>query len=448
MKKLLTLFLSVIFITNTFGQIPAGYYNNAEGLTATPLRQALHQIIDNHSAQSYSSLWFYFKQTDKRSNEKVWDIYSDVPNGTPPYYFTFNSDQCGNYNSEGDCYNREHSWPKSWFNNGTPMYTDLFHIYPTDGYVNSRRSNYPYGITNNPFWTSQNGSKVGPASFSTMSGTVFEPIDEYKGDLARTYFYMCTRYYGEDSGWQSNQLVNGANLTTVGVELLLMWSEEDPVSQKEIDRNNAIYQIQHNRNPYIDHPEYAEKVWGAINTPPRFATILSDTSVMEGNVLIFNIKALDNDSTTLSISQSAIFSDPQFVTFTDLGNGNGKLVIAPSAGDMGNYQLVLSASDGVNTPVEQTFYVNVLQGNGISTILNQNVAIAPNPAINSFNLTFTNFYYRTAYMSVYSVDGKEVESRNINTRSTFNFGESYKNGVYLLRLITPLKTYNFRIVKQ
>jgi endonuclease I len=263
MKRTFLFFLltSIIFITNA--QPPQGYYDPAAGKIGTDLQQALHDIIDNHTAVSYNSLWTYFQSTDKKSNGKVWDMYSDIPGGTPPYQYTFGSDQCGNYSGEGDCYNREHSWPKSWFNDGTPMYSDMFHLVPTDGYVNGKRNNYPYGEVGTASWTSLNGSKLGNCSTAGYTGIVFEPLDDYKGDFARNYFYMATRYYKEDSGWPGSDMVTGSQFKPWAKAMLLIWAQQDPVSQKEIDRNNAVYTIQHNRNPFIDHPEYANGIWGS-----------------------------------------------------------------------------------------------------------------------------------------------------------------------------------------
>ena len=140
-----TFLIFTLSITTLWAQIPNGYYNNASGLTGTPLQQALHNIIDDHTVVSYTSLWTHYQTTDVKPNGKVWDMYSDIPDGTPPYEFIFVSDQCGNYGAEGDCYNREHSWPKSWFNDVAPMNTDIFHVVPSDGYVNGQRGNYPYG---------------------------------------------------------------------------------------------------------------------------------------------------------------------------------------------------------------------------------------------------------------------------------------------------------------
>ncbi len=252
----LILAFQVLFV---WAQIPPNYYNSANGLTGTPLRTALHNIIDNHTVKSYAFLYTIYTTSDIKPNGKVWDMYSDVPGGTPPYTFNFGQ-TCGNYSNEGDCFNREHSWPQSWFNSSSPMVSDAFHVYPTDGKVNGIRSNYPYGEVTNPSITTLNGSKLGPCSFPGYSGTVFEPINEYKGDFARTYFYMCTRYYTEDSGWQTNDMITGANLKPWALELMKKWNQQDPVSAKEIARNNAVYAHQGNRNPFIDHPEWAQYI--------------------------------------------------------------------------------------------------------------------------------------------------------------------------------------------
>jgi len=242
---------------------PAGYYSAAENLTGTMLQQTLHDIIKNHTVLSYSSLWTQFQGTDKKSDGTVWDMYSDIPAGTPVYSYSFITNQCGNYSGEGSCYNREHSFPNSWFGGEVfPMYTDLFHLYPTDGYVNGQRGSYPFGITSVPTWTSTNGSKLGLCSYSGYTGIIFEPINAYKGDFARTYFYMAVRYYGEDSLWPGSDMVTGSQLKTWALKMLMEWDLNDPVSLKEKDRNDAVYSIQGNRNPFIDNPGYVNLIWG------------------------------------------------------------------------------------------------------------------------------------------------------------------------------------------
>ena len=262
LSGLLATFL--LFSLTAYTQPPSGYYDPATGLSGTALKQALHNIIRNHTVISYTpGVWQAFYTTDRKPDNTVWDIYSDIPGGTPPYVYQMGSDQCGNASQEGDCYSREHSWPKSWFGGEvTPMFTDLFILYPVDQYVNGRRSDYPYGEVGQAEWTSLNGSKLGNAVNPGYSDKVFEPRDEYKGDLARTYFYFSVRYYGEDAGWPGSPMANGSQLTTWALDLMKDWHRNDPVSTKEINRNNAVYAIQNNRNPFIDHPEYAAAIWG------------------------------------------------------------------------------------------------------------------------------------------------------------------------------------------
>lgn len=285
-----TIFFLLLLPWVCLAQIPAGYYDNAAGKSGATLKTSLYNIIKDHTVRSYDQIKDDFQTTDDKPNGKVWDMYSDVPGGTPPYQFTFFSDECGSYNGEGDCYNREHSWPASWFNDASPMYSDMFHVIPTDGYVNNRRSNYIIAEVNNATWTSLNGTKLGSCATSGYSGTVFEPIDEYKGDFARAYFYMVTRYQDKVVSWSSNAtvsniLVNNTfpSFETWFLNMLAAWHIADPVSPKEIDRNNAIFTFQDNRNPFIDHPEYVYAIWGvgasAIPEPSNFPSSFSASNI-------------------------------------------------------------------------------------------------------------------------------------------------------------------------
>lgn len=252
------------------------YYKSAEGKTGYTLKTALYNIINNHNSQGYSAVWDLVKTADidnyYEKDGTILDIYSEKVSGSDSINFTKVTDQCGQYSKEGDCYNREHSFPKSWFGGKVePMNSDGHHLYATDGYVNAKRSNWPFGEVGSATYTSSNGSKVGSAASSLgYSGTVFEPIDEFKGDLARAYFYMATRYENEIANWEgnsdnSNAVLNGTNTTVFEPWVLAMlkrWHANDPVDQKEIDRNNAVYNFQGNRNPYVDHPEFVNMVWG------------------------------------------------------------------------------------------------------------------------------------------------------------------------------------------
>lgn len=251
-----------------WGQPPPGYYNSAEGLSGPALRQALSNIISPHSVLANAVIWQAFELTDTKPDGTVWDMYSDVAGGTPPYQYQFGVDQCGTYTGEGDCFNREHTFPQSWYNSAVPMSTDLFHLYPADAWVNQQRGNLAFGTVGAVNWTSQNGSKRGTCNWPGCSGTVFEPISEYKGDLARGFLYMLTRYLPQLGSWDSPMMANGEFLPWAE-SMLLAWHQADPVSSKEIDRNNVIYSLQGNRNPYIDRPEWVAAIWGPLANVPE-----------------------------------------------------------------------------------------------------------------------------------------------------------------------------------
>lgn len=242
--------------------IPTGYYNSAEGKNKGALLEALELIVGEHKTLGYGDLWDLYYESDVTSEGYIWDMYSTSK-------YTPGRNQCGSYSKIGDCYNREHSFPKSWFDDRSPMYSDAFHIYPTDGKVNGQRSNYPFGECANGSYVSSSGGvkalgRLGSSTFSGYSGTVFEPDDQYKGDFARSYFYMAAAYNSYIDDWSSAQLAGNSYpcFSDWSVNLLMKWHREDPVSEKEINRNEVVYRWQGNRNPFIDHPELAEYVWG------------------------------------------------------------------------------------------------------------------------------------------------------------------------------------------
>jgi endonuclease I len=282
LTSLLALFLNSVFL---YGQIPSGYYDTAQGKTGYALKTELSHIIsDGYVSYSYNDLYDIYVTSDAdnyyENNGSVLDIYSENPNGGDPYEYTQIDDKCSTYTSEGSCYNREHIMPQSVFNSESPMKSDAHFVVPVDGYVNGRRSNYPFGEVSNPTWTSMNGSKLGPNTTAGYSGTVFEPIDEFKGDIARMLFYFATRYEDRVSAW-SHDMLNGTSDQVFSdwfLAILLDWHRQDPVSQKEIDRNNAIYEYQKNRNPFIDHPEWVDSIWGQDNSgggvPPADAQVI------------------------------------------------------------------------------------------------------------------------------------------------------------------------------
>ena len=286
-RGLLLVLICGIYTLSVWG-ITSTYYSSLDGKSGATLFAQIGTVANTGytGTLTYSGLWTAYTTIDLNSSGKIWDIYSNCS-------FTKSTDQCGTYSSVCDCYNREHSVPQNWFgsdvSNNTKGVagTDMFHIYPTDGKVNGMRSNYPYGETSSgtTWGTGRLGSSTlastytyNGTSYSTTSysGTVFEPADDYKGDLARSYFYMIA-FWGKYKGTNFNQGTYGAvhfnttytsaggyGLTAYSIGLLMKWHRQDPVSQKEIDRNNALNNLsgQGNRNPFIDYPCLAEYLWG------------------------------------------------------------------------------------------------------------------------------------------------------------------------------------------
>jgi endonuclease I len=303
MKKIYLLILlnSVLGIA----QIPANYYSSATG-TGYALKTQLKKIINSANdglspeyfhvdrgygagvSQTNNGLWSGYGTTDRdngigyENDNTIVDIYSENPSGADPYNYLFNSSQCGNVGAEGTCYNREHLIPQSYFGGSNPpsqfaiMRNDIQHVYPTDGKVNGTRSDFAFGKVNVATSTSLNGSKLGSALNSGysagFSGTVFEPIDAFKGDIARVFLYFATRYEDEMDDLYSTYTTVDTRVMFDGstnrvfnstfLNILLTWHEQDPVSTKEIVRNNASFVHQSNRNPFIDHPEYVAMIWG------------------------------------------------------------------------------------------------------------------------------------------------------------------------------------------
>lgn len=239
--------------------IPDGYYSSLNGKSGQALKDAIHELAIRHTTLSYGSLWAYFAETDCRDddNSKVWDMYSDKT-----YYFRGGTS--GVYGMH-----KEHSLPKSWWGGydetqGYAGYTDINHLYPSDGDANMAKSNHPLGEVSTASF--DNGvTKVGSPKTGQGGGSnsVFEPDDRYKGDFARTYFYMACAY--QNYTWKyTYMLTNNSwkSLNDWSINLLCRWARNDAVSDKEVSRNDAVQKHQNNRNPFIDFPELFEYIWG------------------------------------------------------------------------------------------------------------------------------------------------------------------------------------------
>lgn len=269
--KALAVVLSVAWATTGTATYKAGYYNALDGKKKEQLKAAAKSCVQNHTTLNYSDLPNYWRYSDVYPDRydgdlRWWDMYSDE-------LYLIKNGQTGKSSFSANKMQREHSVPKSWWKQGndveyTPAYSDMWNLYPSDGPANQAKLNYPLGETTTT--TFNNGvSKVGAAKVGMGggSGKVFEPADEYKGDFARSFFYMATVY--DQLPWVVTYMFETSSYPTLkpwAISMLLQWAREDKVSQKEILRNDAVEQSQGNRNPFIDFPELAEYIWGTRTT--------------------------------------------------------------------------------------------------------------------------------------------------------------------------------------
>ncbi|HEY4616821.1 MAG TPA: endonuclease [Flavobacterium sp.] len=375
MKQIYSIAL-LFFFTAGIAQIPPGYYDSATGTNYT-LKTQLYNIIKGHTDNGYGGLYTTYQSSDVdhfyENDGTVLDMYSEKPSATDPYnYSTGSTQRCGNYSAEGDCYNREHIIPQSSFNSSAPMVSDAHFITPTDGKVNGQRSNYPHGTVGSTTWTSLNGSKLGSSSVAGYSGTVFEPIDEFKGDIARMYFYFATRYENTVSGY-AYPMFNGSSnqvFTTAFLNMLLAWNSQDPVSAREIERNNAIYTFQNNRNPYIDHPEYVQQVWNpsADSQAPTAPTNLLASGTTDTTTTLSWTASTDNIGVTgYEVYQGAILqatSTGTSYTVTGLTASTAYSFSVKAKDAAGNSS---NASNTVNVTTTSTATLNYCSSQGNST---------------------------------------------------------------------------------
>lgn len=299
-QRLISTLCLAILAGNLWAQAPhdtGTYYQKAHGKSGRELKTAFYEIINTPAVIDYDSLWTAYKTSDAKPIEGedipiIWDMYSAIS------HYPVNTTLHGNGTVEGEKgFQREHSLPKSWFNpqekSGSskptlnykdvwPMYSDLMHVIPAEGKVNNWRSNNPYGENEGEFHASaENFSKMGACTYPGYTGRCFEPNDEYKGDIARIYFYMVTAYEKKQPTWSSTVDGSGDHCGTWvsdmfdlesddpyqpfapwAFQMLMEWAKKDPVSQKEIDRNEAVWKIQGNRNPFVDYPNLEDYIWG------------------------------------------------------------------------------------------------------------------------------------------------------------------------------------------
>lgn len=428
MKTVIILFFSLLY-SLSYAQAPDGYYSKAEGLNGFQLKTALKIIIDDvddsdgfpfHQDRGYGALFdAYASETSGdtdiyyENDGTVLDMYSEIVEGSEAYNYEHYIDKCGNYSNEGDCYNREHLVPQSTFNGASPMRNDYFHTFPTDGAVNGARSNFPFGEVINPNYTSTNGSKRGPNTFPGYLGIVFEPIDEFKGDIARSILYFAIRYEDDfNSSWSKNEvLANNPQDFFVDwyIKLLLSWHIKDPVSQREIDRNNNGFQFQGNRNPLIDHPEYATRIWGDIDSQAPTAPQNLQSNAITNTSVELSWEASEDD---LEVSSYIVEQDHINIAQISSEHLNYK-VSGLSSETLYNFRIyALDGSGNISEPSENLEVLTLAESNILSfedfenctTVQNNFISVSEYGDFNwechnSFGMNDTKAYVMNAFQN-------------------------------------------------
>ncbi|HQZ25297.1 MAG TPA: endonuclease [Flavobacterium sp.] len=432
------LFTAFLFSLISYAQIPAGYYSSATG-TGYTLKTNLYNIIKGHTDRGYDGLYTTYLASDRdyfyENDGTVLDMYSENPTGIDPYNYSTSSstDKCGNYSVEGDCYNREHIIPQSVFNKNAPMVSDAHSITPTDGKVNGLRSAFPHGIVASASKTTLNGSKLGSSGVSGYSGTVFEPIDEFKGDIARMYLYFATRYQNTVSGYSFDMFDGSSDqvFTTAFLNMLLTWHAQDPVNAREIARNNAIYARQNNRNPFIDHPEYAQAIWNPVADilAPTAPTNLAVTGTTSSTVSLSWSAATDN----IAVTSYDIFMDGVFKTSVSSSNLTATIT-GLSASTAYSFYVVAKDAAVNSSPASTTV-------NGTTTIVIPDMEIPTTPT----NIAVTGSSSSTVSLSwTASTDNIGVTSYDVYVNSTFKTTVSGTTAI--VNGLTPVTTYSFYVV--
>lgn len=270
MKRLICFAISALSLLWGNAEYNPQYYSAMDGKRKEALKAAAKECVSAHQQLVYMDLPNYWQYSDVYPEKydgqtRWWEMYSNR-------ILLIRQGQSAKSSFSANGMNREHSVPKSWWKVGsdeqyTPAYSDMWNLYPSESEANMAKSNYPLGIVGSDVSYDNGCTKVGVPQFGYGGGAgkVFEPADEYKGDFARGFFYMATVY--DDIYWQTryNWMFTRASYPTLqpwAYEMLLEWSRQDPVSQKEILRNDAVEKSQGNRNPFVDFPMLAEYIWG------------------------------------------------------------------------------------------------------------------------------------------------------------------------------------------
>jgi endonuclease I len=423
MRHLKKLFILVIWLSAFtlpgFCQIPEGYYDGTDGKTGDELKQLLYTIIKGHTEFPYTSsnstdVWDIIKESDRDpvNPENVILIYSGLSVNAAQEY------------NNGNGWTREHVWAKVHGDFGTDPGpgTDLHHLRPECDEINNDRNSRWFAECTTPVY--YNGANTG--CFTSSDQWLWKPRKEVIGDVARMIFYMATRYEGKD-GEPDLELIdyipqdNNSKVPLFALlSDLLKWNSQDPVDDFERNRNEVIYNYQHNRNPFIDHPEFVELIWGTGMNTLTFTTS-PDTIAIVGETYKYDIQVTDeniNSEITVNLK-----SAPVWISINQTGNGTATLTGIPGDNDIGDYLVEIEARNNLNESAKQQFYLTVKKVDDISNHPSTKIILYPNPA--NSNLYFSGIKNQTKYQ-IFNIFGQLSLSGDINDSvidiSNLNYG--------------------------
>ena len=429
-------FFGLMFFS-LFAAIPTGYYNSLEGKKGAALKTELHNIIcqDTTHYLDYGSgagkTWegFYYTDRDLATNAVI-DMYSAnvryFPNPNP------------NFSAFGTTIEIEHSVPKSWWgcditHPDCPA-KDLNHLYPADGTTNMSKNDNPLGVVTGTPTTDNGVSKIGPAVYDGYVGAVFEPADKYKGDFARGYFYVATAYEHYARKWDTTKPENMMQNNTYPVFkpwallLLLQWHRQDVVSLKETTRNDQVFGIQKNRNPFIDHPELVEYIWGNLSTVPYR---------LDGNI-IFPYLNYPNNNDTINFGNTLYQQAKDTTIMLKAMNLTGDLSLSLGGANAANFTLDKTLLSKAQAEAGTTIKIHYpatslgiqsailsISGGGIATVnlkllTSTTDEFAALPASNATNSSFTATWTPSSGATGYSINVYSIEQTGTAPNSLIN----------------------------
>jgi len=444
MKKSVLFIALLLFICHLSAQIPVGYYNTTTGLSGMALKTALYNIIKGHTQYPYTDVttdtWDILKLSDHDTvnSANVIMLYSGL-----------SIDAAQEWNS-GAGWTREHVWSKS---HGFPPLsgdpdpgagTDCHHLRPEKPAVNSAKGNKDFDM---------GGTPVSSAPECNSTSDTWEPRDAVKGDVARMIFYMATRYLGEN-GEPNLQVVDytpsidppltGSQPLYGKLSTLLLWNLQDPPDNFERHRNEVVFGFQHNRNPFIDHPEWVNCIWGNCNQVTF--TTLPVTTVNSGLLYNYNIQFVGLAGSTLNLTSSSM---PGWLTLNQTTNTTAVLSGTPINTDIGPNVVSLVLTDNFGSVVYQNFTIDVTQPGAGTTIIGQDFTICSPTNWTTYSVAGTKNWTCTAGYEEINAYGSDVACEDWLISPQTNFYDftsealTFTSRVKYTDVITPQLTVKY-----